>query len=140
MIERVHEHVVSELQQNARTDTVFVITAIAFNLIVLAINWSVASWNYSRQRSPGSDWILGLLIVVTVVINGLAIRALMLGRSTRLRLLTGLVQLYRDQGVEKYYDVQLLEGYSMRYLLFAAVVGVVGLASILVPLAERFFG
>jgi hypothetical protein len=34
MIERVHEHVVSELQQSAKTDTVFVVTAVLFNLIV----------------------------------------------------------------------------------------------------------
>ncbi len=28
MIERVHEHIISELQQNARTDTIFVLKAI----------------------------------------------------------------------------------------------------------------
>jgi hypothetical protein len=140
MIERVHEHAVSELQQNARTDTVFVITAVAFNFVVLAISWSVASWPYNRQRNPRSDWILGLLIIITLVINALAIRALMVGRATRVKLLSGLVQLYRDQGVDKYYDPELLESYSARYRLFAAVVGVVGLTAILVPLLERLFG
>src|SRR5215471_14311716 len=140
MIDKVHEHAVSELQQNARTDTVFVITAVAFNLIVLAISWNVASWNYNHQRAAGSDWILGLLVLATLVINSLAIRALMLGRATRTRLLTGLVQLYRDQGVDKYYDPDLLRSYGTRYTLFAGVVGAVGLVAILVPLAERLFG
>ncbi len=38
MLREVHEHVVGELQQNARTDTVFVVTAVLFNLVVLGIN------------------------------------------------------------------------------------------------------
>ncbi|MBA7606344.1 hypothetical protein ES703_13492 [subsurface metagenome] len=36
MIERVHEHVIAELQQNTRTDTIFIVTAILLNLIILA--------------------------------------------------------------------------------------------------------
>ena len=31
MIERVHEHIIEELQQNARTDTVSILTAIFLN-------------------------------------------------------------------------------------------------------------
>jgi len=42
MIKRVHEHIISELQQNARTDTIFVLTAILLNLLTLAINSSIA--------------------------------------------------------------------------------------------------
>jgi hypothetical protein len=43
MLEHIHNHIVTELQQSAKTDTVFVVTAILFNLIVLSINWGVAS-------------------------------------------------------------------------------------------------
>jgi hypothetical protein len=42
MLENVHDHLSSELQQNTRTDTIFVVTAILFNLIVLAVNSAVA--------------------------------------------------------------------------------------------------
>jgi len=42
MLEQLHEHVVAELQQSSRTDTVFVVTAVVFNLVVLAINAGVA--------------------------------------------------------------------------------------------------
>ena len=38
MLERVHQHIVDELQQSARTDTIFVVTAVIFNLVVLGIN------------------------------------------------------------------------------------------------------
>jgi hypothetical protein len=45
MLKQVHEHIVSELQQNARTDTLFVVTAIAFNLIV-QIRLTTSYWRF----------------------------------------------------------------------------------------------
>ena len=45
MIERVHEHITSELAVNTRTDTIFVLTAIFLNLVTLGINSSIASSN-----------------------------------------------------------------------------------------------
>ncbi|GAH43587.1 unnamed protein product, partial [marine sediment metagenome] len=38
MLEQIHKHLVSELQQNTRTDTIFIITAILLNLLSLGIN------------------------------------------------------------------------------------------------------
>lgn len=43
MIEQVHNHIISELQQNARTDTVFILTAIFLNLLSLGINSAISS-------------------------------------------------------------------------------------------------
>ncbi len=140
MIERVHEHVVSELQQNARTDTVFVITAVAFNLVVLGISWAVAGTSRGQQRGESLDWILGLLVLITFLINFLAVRALAAGKRTRLTLLKGVMEMYRDQGVERYYDVGLLENYAVRYRLFTWVIVSLALVSIGVPLLARFLG
>lgn len=42
IIEQVHNHIISELQQNARTDKVFILTAIFLNLISLGINSTIA--------------------------------------------------------------------------------------------------
>ena len=42
MIDRVHQHIVSELQQGARTDTIFVVIAVLLNLLMLAISSGVA--------------------------------------------------------------------------------------------------
>ncbi len=42
MIERVHEHIITELQQNTRTDTIFILTAIILNLLALGVNSGVA--------------------------------------------------------------------------------------------------
>jgi hypothetical protein len=140
MIERVHEHVVSELQQSARTDTVFVVTAVLFNLIVLGINWSVAESSYDGKRSPSSDWILALLIIATLVINTFTAKALLKGRKTRMKLITGLVNMYRDNGVDKYYDATILDAYSARYSLFTGVTMCLAAISIIVPLVQRIIG
>ena len=52
MIERVHEHIIAELQQNTRTDIIFIITAIVLNLLSLGINSGVAAGSDrdARQR------------------------------------------------------------------------------------------
>ena len=42
MIEQVHNHIISELQQNARTDTAFILTSIFLNLISLGINSAIS--------------------------------------------------------------------------------------------------
>ena len=37
MIEKVHQHIINELQQTSKNDTVFVITAVLFNLLFIAV-------------------------------------------------------------------------------------------------------
>jgi len=43
MIERVHEHIMDELRTNTRTDTIFVLTAIALNLLTLGVNSAIGA-------------------------------------------------------------------------------------------------
>ena len=61
MIERVHEHIITELQQNTRTDTIFIITAIILNLLALGINSGVAASN-----GGATTWIVFFTFVVLV--------------------------------------------------------------------------
>ena len=42
MIRRVHERIITELQQNARTGTIFIITVIPLKLLSLGVNSCVA--------------------------------------------------------------------------------------------------
>lgn len=58
MIERVHEHLIGELRQNTRTDTIFVLTALILNLVVLAANSAIAgqtedAWNLKPILTQG---------------------------------------------------------------------------------------
>jgi len=137
MLKEIHGHMVNELQQNAKTDTIFVVAAVLFNLVVLGINWGVAH-EASRGNNTGqNDFILGLLIFGTVLINIFATRALMAGRSSREKLLTGLKQMYEDNDVAKYYDDDLTGTYGARYTLFTLVLAVLAVIAIVVPLIAR---
>jgi hypothetical protein len=138
MIKEIHEHITSELQQNAKTDTVFVLSSVLLNLVILAINWGVASPR-PEGRAAYNDIILCLLIVAVLIINILVARALLAGREMRLKLLSGLIRMYKDNGVDKYYDASLLSAYSMRYKFFLAVIIILATITIVAPLMVRIF-
>ncbi len=44
MIEHIHKHITSELQQNTRTDIIFILAAILLNLITLAVNSGMSNY------------------------------------------------------------------------------------------------
>jgi len=131
MIERVHEHIVAELQQNARTDTVFILAAILLNLLALGVNSGVAS----GRDNDATMWIVFFTFVcLVIVVNFVAEIGLIKGRQTRMKLLNGLLKMYKDQGVDGYYDASLLSNYNTRYNLFLLTVVVTGLIALVVPL------
>jgi len=139
MLKQVHEHIVGELNQGAKTDTIFVITAIVFDLIVLGINSAIAgeaSSSYNRN-TLSNDIIMVVFIVLVGLVNGISIRALLVGKNTRSKLLSGLVKMYTDHDVDKYYDPGLLENYNKRYSLFTIVIGSLALTAVVVPIIIR---
>ena len=133
MIERVHGHIVTELQQNARTDTIFVLAAIALNLIVLGANSITAAMNGGTTTLIVMFTFVALVLVVNVVAEIGLIR----GRQMRIKLLNGLLKMYKDQGVEGYYDPSLLSNYNTRYNLFMVAVLFTGLVALIVPFIVR---
>ncbi|MBN1424966.1 hypothetical protein JXA88_10450 [Candidatus Fermentibacteria bacterium] len=139
MLSHLHTHVVSELQQSSRTDTVFVVTAVLFNLVVLGINWGVAA-SQGAEADATKDLILAVLVAATILINFFCFKALRAGRHTRARLTGGLIALYKDQEIDRYYDPQLLDAYGARNKLFVAVLVVLAVIATVVPLLERFGG
>jgi len=131
MIERVHEHIITELQQNTRTDTIFILTAIILNLLALGINSAVAS----GSNKDDTTWIVFFTFVcLVIVVNFVVEIGLLKGKQTRLKLINGLLKMYKDQGVEGYYDASLLSNYNTRYNLFLLVVVFTGMIAIVVPL------
>ena len=134
MLERLHEHIVNELGYSSRTDTIFIVVAVLFNLIVLGINSGVAD----GSNTVGDDIVLAVFILMTLLVNAIAIVALFVGRQTRSKLLDGLIGMYIDNGIEKYYDKSLVSNYGKRYLLFGAVIILLALTAIVVPLVIRF--
>ncbi|HEY78622.1 MAG TPA: hypothetical protein G4O09_05870 [Dehalococcoidia bacterium] len=133
MIERVHEHIIGELGTNTRTDTIFVLTAILLNLITLGINSGIASSNNNGTQTI----VMFTFVVLIIVVNLVAEIGLIRGRQMRKKLLDGLLKMYRDQGVEGYYDPTLLSDYTTRYNLFMLAVLVTGLIAIVIPFIIR---
>ncbi len=134
MIKKVHEHIITELQQNARTDTIFVQTAIVLNFLTLAINSLVAT----ESRTNTSLLIVMFIFVsLTIVVNLIVIQGMLKGKQTRNMLLSGLMKMYKDQDVEGYYDPSLLGNYNTRYNLFILAVVFLGLIAIVVPFVIR---
>ena len=135
MIERVHRHIITELQQNTRTDTIFILTAILLNLVTLGINSAVAS----GQDKDATTWtVFFTFLCLLIVVNFVVEIGLLKGKQTRIKLLNGLLKMYRDQGVEGYYDASLLSNYSTRYNLFLLAVLFTGLIAMIVPLILVF--
>lgn len=138
MLGKIHDHIVSELGHSSRTDTIFVITAVVFNLIVLGVNSAVSVAATEGDATTTNDVVLAIFITMTLLLNTIAVTALILGRRTRRTLLNGLVAMYRDNDVDTYYDPSLLSSYGVRYLLFAGVIVILALTAIVVPLIIRF--
>ncbi|TAK27111.1 MAG: hypothetical protein EPO21_24295 [Chloroflexota bacterium] len=132
MLERLHEHINLELGINTRTDTIYVVTAIIFNFVMLGINASVAAG--ASRGDATARAVLIITMVLSILVNGIAVLGLLTGRQTRHKLLRGLLKMYTDAGVGQYYDPTLLSNYDRRYVMFTAIIALLGVAGILIPL------
>ena len=87
MLPHIHNRIDQELRQIARIDTVFVVVAAFFNLIVLAINLAVADSIKNLLEEGGAvvanGMIFGILPASTVVISLMSLRALSASKKTR---------------------------------------------------------
>jgi hypothetical protein len=129
MIERVHEHLLGELATNTRTDTIFIITAILLNLVTLGVNSGVASADSGAVQTV----VLFTFAALIIIINFVAVIGLIRGRQSRAKIIKGLMKMYKDQGVDGYYDPSLLNDYSTRYNLFILAVVFTGIVALIVP-------
>ena len=134
MVEHVHTHITSELQQNTKTDTIFILSAIMLNLITLAINSGMAE----RSRTHNATFaVMFIFVFLLIIVNIVVIFGLLKGRQTRTKLVKGLISMYKDMNVAKYYDETLLNNYNVRYNLFIMVVASTGIIAGVVPFILR---
>lgn len=134
MLEHVHNHITKELEQNTKTDTIFILTSILLNLITLAVN----SGMVEKSRTESSTLaVMFLFVALIIVVNIVVVIGLLKGRQTRAKLTNGLIAMYRDQNVSKYYDETLLGNYNVRYNLFLMVVVFTGIIACVVPFILR---
>jgi len=76
-------------------------------------------------------------VVLIILVNTVVVIGLLKGKQTREKLLNGLISMYKDQNVDKYYDITLLENYDLRYNLFILVVVFTGVIATIVPFILR---
>jgi len=133
MLEKVHDHIIGELGTNTRTDTIFVITAIILNLVTLGINSGLAS----SRGDTTQTIVMFTFVALIIVVNFVAEIGLIRGRQMRKKLLNGLLKMYKDKGVEGYYDPSLMSDYTLRYNLFMLTVLFTGLIAIIIPFIIR---
>ncbi|MBT3169047.1 MAG: hypothetical protein HN952_07150 [Candidatus Cloacimonetes bacterium] len=127
MIKQLHEHILDELRTNIKIDTIFVITAIVFNLITLGINSAIAS----EKEEP--VLIMFIFVSLIIVINIVSEIGLNKGRQAQTKLINGLLKIYKDNNIDQYYDPSLLKTYRTRYNLFILIVLFTGIVAIIVP-------
>jgi hypothetical protein len=134
MIEHVHNHITSEMQQNTRTDIIFILTSIFLNLITLAVNAGLVE----KSRTESSSlMVMFVFVTLIILVNIVVIIGLIKGKQTRVKLINGLMAMYKDQNVAKYYDESLLGNYNVRYNLFILVVVCTGVIATIVPFILR---
>jgi hypothetical protein len=148
MKDRLHGEISTELDQTTKTDKTTVVVAIILDLVFLLANMAFASgvWstNYdyrdpmivvtSTKFNPSMFGAFLILIVVTIAFNVLVVRALAKGVDRRARLTEGLVKMYQEEGLDKYYDPTIIEGYKSRYSLYKNIVIILGFVALAIPL------
>jgi hypothetical protein len=127
MLDKIHEHILDELRINARTDTIFILSAIIINFTTLAINSAISS------SSKNSILIMFCFVILTIVVSIVSEIGLIRGRQASAKLINGLIEMYKDNGVDKYYNPTLLKFYKLRYNSFIIVIFVTGIIAIVVP-------
>jgi hypothetical protein len=127
MLDKVHTHILDELRINARTDTIFIISAIIINFTTLAINSGISN------SSKNDILIMFCFVILTIVVCVVSEIGLIRGRQASAKLINGLIEMYKDNGVDKYYNPALLKHYKLRYNLFVIVILVTGIIAIVVP-------
>ena len=143
MLHEIHDHINQEIRQNTRTDTIFIITAMVFNFIMLIMNSSLAgsaSYGFRQQGVNTSLIILVINLIITIVVNGIATAGLVTGRGTRKTLMDGLLKMYEDENVLQYYHKSLMTNYTSRYTMFIGIIAILAVASVLIPLVILWAG
>jgi hypothetical protein len=138
MLHDIHEHINQEVRINTKTDTIFVVTAIIFNLIMLGVSSALAAAAADElgrtDAGTTSAIVLAINLAISLLINGVSVIGLLTGRATRKTLSQGLLKMYEDADVIKYYGAGLLTNYMRRYIMFISIIAILGTSSILIPL------
>ena len=138
MIEGIHKHLLSELDRAGRTDTVFVLAGVCFNLLILFVNWVQASRITSTYQNNDQDapFIFALFLLGTVVVSSACLLTLANSRKICVKLHESLMKIYEKTEVAEFMPTDIGKLGNKRFILSFLVVGGTGLLAVLVPFIE----
>jgi len=131
MIEKIHDNLVSELDRSTRSDIVFIISAVLFNILVMFVNWSLSS---SLNHERGSILIFIIFLFGTLVVTGTALIALVNSKNICIRTHEALEKIYVTSNVSEFLPDGMVSFGKKRFILSFIVVAGTGLISVFVPI------
>ena len=150
MKERIHEQISQELKLATRMDLVTVIVALAMTLMLFPLAMVFAASSVGSITGGLTGGLTGEIITMNfnatptiimvvciaaiIVINLFSVRAMLKNKLQRAKLNDGLMKLYKDEGMDQYYDGSIFKSYETRYNLFAVILAAVGATSVIVTL------
>ena len=133
MIETIHKQLMSELDRAGRADTVFVVSGVLFNILVLFVNWVQAA---ALANEQGNLMIYLLFTAGSLLISCTALLALINSRRICNSVHASLQQIYVDHNVAHYLPPGLGTLGNKRFILSFIVVGGTGLLAVVIPLLQ----
>ncbi len=137
MIEKIHDQLVAELDRSSKSDTVFVVSAVLFNTLVMLINWAQAS---SVASGDGSIAIFGIFLLGVFAVTCTTLISLVNGKRICMRCHDAIERIYEREGV-----LDLLPGDmpglgNKRFVLSFIIVSCSGLMAVIVPVISMQSG
>ncbi len=133
MIEAIHKQLMFELDRAGRADTVFIVSGVLFNILVLFVNWVQAS---ELSDGRGNLMIYLLFTAGSLLISCTVLLALINSRRICTAIHAALQQIYTDQNVAQYLPSGLIAMGNKRFVLSFIVVGGTGLLAVIIPLLQ----
>jgi hypothetical protein len=150
MKEKILEQISKELKLAAWLDLAALVVAVAITLTFFGLAAATAAGTVSSMseltslfggisaQSPTFNVtptiIMFVCLAVIILINWYGVKVLLRNRAQRAKINDGLMNLYKDEGMDQYYDGSIYKTYESRYSLFAVIMGSVGALSVIVTL------
>lgn len=136
MIEAIHKHLLSEIDRAGRSDTIFVLAGVSFNLLVLFINWVQADILSKSHKGLMIDslFIFIIFMVGTLVVSSACLLTLISSRKICNRCHEALMLIYKDMNVSKYMPEGISYLGNKRFILSFIVVSGTSLIAVVIPL------
>jgi len=89
--------------------------------------------NSAAQSSKDYSLII-VFFVLLLIVNFVTVMVLLKGKNTRQKLLNGLLMMYEDNNLGKYYDKSIIKNDNSRYIFQIIAIVSTSAAAIIIPI------